>query len=139
MVGLALARAGAHVWLTDGSQQVLSLLQQNVDANATMLPHRPCVRLLRWGDQSDLDELTVELGHSKDAGTERGGTPNPLVSERSWSVIETAVSLVITHTVCVRWLLGGPLTHGIWGHGSAGMVNLVVLSECVYGDSAGES
>jgi hypothetical protein len=69
MVGLALARAGAHVWLTDGSQQVLSLLERNVAANASILPQRPRVRLLCWGHRSDLDELTAELGHSKHSDT----------------------------------------------------------------------
>lgn len=61
LVGLILATAGADVCLTDGSSQVLRLLECNTAVNAERFAHPPRVRRLRWGCEEDLERL--ELGH----------------------------------------------------------------------------
>ncbi|KAK3247729.1 hypothetical protein CYMTET_42780 [Cymbomonas tetramitiformis] len=65
-VGLALAAAGAEVILTDGSDQALSLLRQNVDDNAALFAIEPRVERLRWGVTEDFEAMQKVQPHSFD-------------------------------------------------------------------------
>lgn len=65
-VGLALAAAGAEVVLTDGSDQALTLLRQNVNENTALFETQPRVERLRWGVTEDFKAMQQVQPHTYD-------------------------------------------------------------------------
>jgi len=103
-VGLSLARAGAEVCLTDGSQEVLSLLAENVQANAHAFAHVPTVRQLRWGVAEDLEHVAGEhydvvIASECVYGDSAGTMCSNLITTLKYLCKDERTQLVLSYTI----------------------------------------